>query len=56
MTKRELLVILDKVDDDARIAVNIGNTGSVIDIKEALFAKAAPDWLKQDEVYLRVPE
>ncbi len=52
MTKKELLVILDKVEDNARIIVN-KDGGGIVEVREATFSKAAPDWLKQDEVYLR---
>lgn len=53
MTKQELIKILDKVEDDARVVVN-KDGGDIIEIKEVLFGKAAPGWLKQDEVYLRI--
>ena len=51
MTKAELLTELATVSDDAVITV-CSLDGCVNDIAVVLSAKASPDFLKRDEVYL----
>jgi len=51
MTKANLIELLSKVDDDARLCIVLSD-GKVVDIAEAYYAKAMSGFRTVDEVFL----
>jgi len=53
MIKAELLELLSKVEDNARLCTVLRD-GTVVDIDEAYYGKALPEFRTVDEVFLLV--
>jgi len=53
MTKAKLLELLSNVEDDARLCTVLRD-GVVVDIDEAYYGKALPEFRTVDEVFLLV--